>query len=130
MDSEKHEVEEKEESRIANLSVRQTNKVIRRLRLEDHDVILIKSGTEMAKNNNMDALAEAVGKTGVEGIIVVVVDSLNDVSTLNTNAMQKHGWYKFKDAAALLMDRYHKEKTEDKPEEQEVISDEEQENSV
>lgn len=91
------------------LSVRQMNKVVRRLRLKDNDVILVKEETEMAKKPNMDSLATAVGNTGVRGIIVIVVQSLNDISSLSTEQMQQHGWYKFEDAAALIMDRYYKD---------------------
>ena len=95
------------------LSVRQMNKVVRRLSLKDNDVILVKNGTEMATKANMDSLATAVGNTGVRGIIVVIVDSLNDLRSLSASEMQKHGWYKFEDAAALIMDRYYKDENKE-----------------
>jgi hypothetical protein len=89
------------------------NKVISRLHLSDNDVILVKKGTEMAQENNLDALAQAVGDTGVRGIIVIVVDSLNDIRSISADNMSEHGWYKFEDAAALIMERLYKKEQED-----------------
>lgn len=105
------------EMKATPLSMRQMNKVIRKLRLQDDDVILIKEGTEMAKKNNMDALATAIGKSGIEGVIVIVVQSIDDIQSLGANEMQRYGWYKFKNAAELIMDRLYKKEQEDDEEE-------------
>ena len=92
------------------VSIKKAGKIIKKLRLHDNDVLVIKGGTVMAQKGNMDALATAVGQTGVRGVIVVVADDLDDIIQLPEDAMREHGWYKFDSAAAAIMERIVKDK--------------------
>ena len=101
MDTEKHDI-----------GVRRAGKIIRKLRLHNNDVILLKKGTVLATKDNMNALAQAIGESELSGIIVVVVDDFTDLSVLNEANMQEHGWFKFDSASAAIMNRILKERIE------------------
>lgn len=92
-----------------NLSVRQLSKVIRKLRIRDNDIILVKSDCAMATAENLDLLANAVGRTGAQNCIVVLVDSMDDIDSLSKDTMAKHGWVKTSVAAATFINNKEKE---------------------
>ena len=73
-------------------------------------------GDEIVKTPNLDALAEAVGKYGLEGIIVVVVDEFTDIENIKEEKMREFGWYKFDTAAAAIMERITQDKEEENDE--------------
>jgi hypothetical protein len=85
------------------LSVRQMNKVVRRLRLRNNDVVLVKSGTDMTSKDNMDALANSIGNSGLDGIILVVVDDMGDIDNISEKEMAEHGWVKIGKAVSKMI---------------------------
>lgn len=74
--------------------VRQINKIVKRLRLSENCVICVKSGTPLAKQDAIDGISKAISENvKVKGIVLIVVDDLDDLSVLNQDEMNEHGWY-------------------------------------
>jgi len=72
--------------------------------------VLVKAGSEMAKNFNLAAFSDALATTGVDGIIVVVVDDFHDIRKLSEKDMRQHGWFKLSTASAAVMEKIMKDK--------------------
>ena len=67
---------------------------LRKIKINNGDVLAVKTGTAVAKENILIALAEALGKVGKQDVIVVVVDSFTDLSVLDEKEMNGLGWYR------------------------------------
>lgn len=99
------------------IDLKQSSKLIRKLRLKSHDVVLVKAGSEMGKNFNLAAFSDALASTGIDGIIVVVVDDFHDIRKLSEKEMKKYGWFKLSSASAAVMEKIMKDKDKDGEEE-------------
>lgn len=99
------------------IDLRQSTKLIRKLRLKSHDVVLVKAGTDMAKHFNLAAFSDALSTTGVDGIIVVVVDDFHDIRKLSEKDMRQHGWFKLSSSASAIMEKIMKDKENGEEEE-------------
>lgn len=64
----------------------------RALQVNDGDVILVKRGGYLATERNLKDLATSFGRTGRGQCILILVDEFDDLSVLNEEAMEKHGW--------------------------------------
>ena len=65
---------------------------IRKLEIEDGDVVLVKHGTPLSQKDNFHSFARTLGRTGRERCIVVVVDEFDDLTVLDPVGMLQHGW--------------------------------------
>jgi hypothetical protein len=73
-------------------SVRAIIKALKKLNVEDGDTLAVRKGSELA-NGHMDDLREALEHLDIR-VILVVIDSLDDVRLLNETAMNRFGWFR------------------------------------
>jgi hypothetical protein len=66
---------------------------IRRLKINDGDIVLVKGESRMAQQSNFESFAQYLGKTGRERCIVCVVADFDDLTVLDEAEMNKRGWY-------------------------------------
>lgn len=72
-------------------SFRKAQQFVRKLRVSQGDVILIKAGSVMANERDIGRLADALGTLKIEAIIAVV-DEFDNLTVLNEDDMRKLGW--------------------------------------
>jgi hypothetical protein len=87
------------------LSIRQANKFIRRLRLKDNDIVILRHVAPLATPDNIDALSKAIGAAGIAGVTLVVIDDFDDLKVLDSRVMAKHGWIKIGDLAQTIVEK-------------------------
>lgn len=75
---------------------------VRKLRLSENSLVLIKQGTSLSNMDALEDLAKTIGETRIKNVILVVVDSFDDVETLNEVEMNKRGWF-HSDALARMI---------------------------
>lgn len=66
-------------------------------RLKDGDVLLVKTHTRLATTQNINALAETLGRLGFPRCLVATVDDFADLSVLDEAEMAKLGWVRVLD---------------------------------
>lgn len=93
-------------------------RLIKRTRIGSGDVVLIKANTELSKVDSLKELSDVMTQAGLHDIVIVVVDDLNDLSTINETEMNRRGWYRVRTLKKLI----HRA-----PEEPEKIEEEEPE---
>lgn len=84
------------------LSRRLLTKHIQKLHLQNGDVLAVKAGSAVAKQEILKGIADAMGRLGLKDIILVVVDRFDDLSVLNQKEMNKHGWYRVPQLQRLI----------------------------
>ena len=68
--------------------------IAKKLKLEDGNVILLKSGSIAAQKMNMDLLSGILFSTKRPNCVLIVVDEFDDLSILGEAKMNELGWYK------------------------------------
>jgi len=76
--------------------------IIRRVPVEDGDVILMKSDKTDLRTFN--ALRHALAVTGKEKCIIIVVDDFEDIVTVKESEMAGFGWQRIREDAILEVD--------------------------
>lgn len=79
---------------MQQLSIKSAAKLMRKMRVSDGDVILVKQDTELSSDENMKTLMSSLKVIGFSATIVVVVDEFDHIKTLNEDGMNKFGWYR------------------------------------
>ena len=68
--------------------------LMRRLSVVDGDILLIKSGTGLANKEIIQQFTQNLARMGYYKTLVIVVDSLDDLQTLDEAGMNSHGWFR------------------------------------
>jgi hypothetical protein len=68
--------------------------VVRKLRLYDRCIVLVKEGTDMAKIENINAITAAIEQTTLKEVLILVVGDLEDVKVLNETELNRAGWFR------------------------------------
>lgn len=84
-----------------NISFRQLSKIARKINLKPNTLLLIKHDTPLA--DGADILANNISATGIENVIIAVVDDLEDVSALDEKFMNEHGWYRIESLKKIVL---------------------------
>lgn len=79
---------------MQSLSIKSAAKLMRKMRVKDGDVILVKKDTELSSEENMKTLMSSLKVIGFSATIVVVVDEFDHIKTINETDMNKFGWYR------------------------------------
>lgn len=66
--------------------------IVRKMEINDGDVVLLKRGEFTESLRMFNALRNALGATGRERCIIMVVNEWDDVKTLNSREMLTYGW--------------------------------------
>jgi hypothetical protein len=104
---------------MSDLSPRVLKRFVKKLYLNDNDIILVKADSLLAKNKEtLDGLAKVISATGRANIIMLVVDSFDDISVPDDEFMLRHGWFRV-DTSEELIKKVFSEftPTEDSPSE-------------
>lgn len=105
------------------LSRRLLSKSIHKLGIKDGDVLAVRVGSTLAKQEIIDGLREAFGKYGFTHSIVIVVDDFGDLSALNEQEMNKHGWFKAPTLRRLIHVPKDGEKEKAQDDKEKILSD-------
>jgi hypothetical protein len=69
--------------------------IARQLKIEDGDVILIKTHTQIADSVKIfEAIRKALGWQGKERCMLIVVDEFDDLKVMKEKHMNEYGWYR------------------------------------
>ena len=66
--------------------------IVRKMEIDNGDVILLKRGSLPESVRMFNALRNALGATGREQCIVVVVNEFDEISTISKKEMLSYGW--------------------------------------
>ncbi|OHB71826.1 MAG: hypothetical protein A2W23_06015 [Planctomycetes bacterium RBG_16_43_13] len=86
-------------------SFRQINKFVGKLHLRDGDVLALKYGTNIAQKDFIDKLTNAIVTAGHLNVIIIVVDSFDDLNVLDQETMNKMGWFRKEQLLKVLPKR-------------------------
>lgn len=84
-----------------SFSFRQINKIIKKIDVTRNSVILIKKDSELAEDEVFSLFREALRSAGLEGVVVLTVDSLDELDELDLRDMRKAGWVRLRDLSGL-----------------------------
>ena len=79
---------------MADLSIRTAAKLLRKFKVVDGDVLLVKSDSELSSDDNMRALASGLKILEHANTIILIVDEFDDIKTVGEEHMNKYGWYR------------------------------------
>lgn len=71
------------------ISIRKLNQYIKKVRLNDGDIILLMRDCGVQP----DILMDAIGRAGYKDVTLVLVEDMEDLSVLDESSMNQHGWY-------------------------------------
>ena len=75
------------------VSIKTLGKLMRKMRIRSKDIVLIKSGSDLANQDVIREFEKACKETGITDIIFVVVDDFDDLSSIDAGIMSRHGWF-------------------------------------
>lgn len=74
------------------LSVRQLSRLLKKISLHDGDIVLIKQG-KFDEKELLDLMRKGVDKMNVGSVLAIIVDDFEDITSLNRQEMNAHGWW-------------------------------------
>jgi hypothetical protein len=90
-----------EQTNSINVSVRQMARLLKKLHINNGDILAIKYQSENANKEAIDIITHAFESMGIN-VLVIVVDDFDDLSVLNETEMAKRGWYHLKNLAKVM----------------------------
>lgn len=69
-------------------------RLVKKLRIDNNCVIVIKEGSELATTDVIRSLEMIIGKTNLKNVIILVAKDPENISSFNEVAMQRGGWYR------------------------------------
>ena len=84
------------------LSGKKVARYLRKLKIQDDSILLIKGHSPLADKGNMEALVEGLKVLGLKRVIVVMVDDINSIRVVSETDMNNAGWYHIKTLKGML----------------------------
>lgn len=84
------------------VSLRALGRLVKKLRIHDGDVILIREGSDLAKTQTIDEFLKTCSKQGLKRVMCVVVSDFDDLKIVDESAMNKHGWFKVNALSSMI----------------------------
>lgn len=85
------------------MNPKQAKAFVRKMRLSPNTILLVKKGTEIANHLVIENLGKAIEEAKISGVIILVVDDVNgDIAALDKSVLNKNGWYRSDDFAAVM----------------------------
>lgn len=84
------------------MSGKKMARYLRKLNIKDDTILLIKSHSPLADEENMEALVRALKILNLNRVIVVAVDDINAIRPVSKADMNNAGWYHIKTLKGLL----------------------------
>lgn len=78
--------------RTSHMSLRTLNKYVKKMRLTDGCIVMIRKDSDLAKE--VDDLSRILGQTKLRDIVIVIVDDFDEISIRDSKQMNDLGWYK------------------------------------
>lgn len=85
-----------------SLSLKLLRNFVRKLRLRDGDVVLIRSESPLSRIDALNTLDDAVRSANIHDVIFIVVDDFDAVETIDEAKMMELGWVRTKRIDKLL----------------------------
>lgn len=67
--------------------------IVRQLSIKEGSAIMVKRGSILARQDQLEAFARAVGAAGFTNVFIIVVEDFGDVKVLDEAALNELGWY-------------------------------------
>lgn len=96
------------------ISNRKLIKGMSKIGLEDNCLLLIRKGSELAKETTIDQLSEVVTDMGLVNVGILIVDSFADIGKIQEYRLNKIGYYKMNEATRKILEYMEKEKESEK----------------
>lgn len=77
-------------------------RAIKKLRISDNTVVVVKLDSEIGDPKTMEAFADALGRTKLKNVILVSVENIDNVFTLSETEMARYGWFRKETLTKLL----------------------------
>ncbi len=76
---------------------------VRKLHIQPGSVIMFKDGTITLKG--LEEFGKAVQDIGIQKVILLVVNDVNDVKSMTEGEMNKAGWFRIEALGKMVLDR-------------------------
>lgn len=87
---------------MGNMSGKKVARYLRKLKIQDDSILLIKSHSPLADNENMEALVQGLKVLGLTRVVVGMVDDINAIRVVSETDMNNAGWYHIKTLKGML----------------------------
>lgn len=85
------------------MNTREAAKFVRKYRIDDNCILVVKDKSIISEQR--EAIGKAIEKAGIKNVILLVVDDMDDVKTLNKLDMNRAGWFRIDDIRRLISPR-------------------------
>jgi hypothetical protein len=75
-------------------SFKQINKFVRKLNVKNNDVILVRQGSMLAREDVIHQIIKVLENIGTKNVAVMVVDDFSNIDKADEAEMAKAGWYR------------------------------------
>lgn len=97
------------------VSLKTLKTLVRKMRLENRSVLLIKAGSALDDPDVLNQLSHVIAGTNLKDIVIVTTGDFEDVKSLPEEMMNKVGWYRVESLRSKVL---RAAKKEDVPTEQ------------
>lgn len=87
---------------MTEFSRKKIGSFVKKLRVRNGDLILVKHGSEIADIQTIGAMADALGNAGLEKTVIFVVDDFDNIRALDESTMNKNGWFRVEALSKLI----------------------------
>lgn len=85
------------------MNAKQAKAFVRKMRISANTILLVKKDSEIATRMTIDNIGRAIETAKISGVIILVVDDVDrDIAALDKDVLNKHGWFRREDFAALM----------------------------
>ncbi|KKL91617.1 hypothetical protein LCGC14_1892870 [marine sediment metagenome] len=75
------------------LSIRTLSKAMRKMKLSDNCVVMVKRGSDLATSERLKTLENTIALAQTVNVVIVVVDDFGDLKAIDKETMGANGWY-------------------------------------
>lgn len=93
-----------------NLSRKQLANWARKMRIQPDSILAFQSGA--ITKEGIDSLAEIINKMGIRNVVILIVDDVNNMVSLNEDDMNKLGWFRVETLQRLVLREQMKQAAE------------------
>ena len=76
--------------------------IVKKMRLDNNSLVLIKTGSALATIEALTGLQKVISQTDMSNVVLVVADDLSDALIVHEQELNKLGWYHIKALAKTI----------------------------
>ena len=95
------------------LSIRQAAKLMKKFKIADGDVVLVKSNSDLSNDENMRALAGGIKIMGHTHTIILIVDEFDDIKSVPEENMNRYGWFRINTLRKIIKQAAEEKQSEE-----------------